>query len=81
MLLIGNNEYKQEKPLFAPANDVSDLAELFTLMDYKVVSLLNLTKEEMINAVDFFCDLLYEGVYGKHYSIQVLCLSPFDCKK
>lgn len=57
-LLIGNYDYKNETELKAPETDVSTLAQLFRHLDFKVVTLLNLTKTEMLSAVDYFSELL-----------------------
>ncbi|XP_013379500.1 mucosa-associated lymphoid tissue lymphoma translocation protein 1 homolog [Lingula anatina] len=67
VLLIGNHHYRCEKNLIAPPNDIRDLQNLFEEMNFKVVSLINLTKEQILNAVDEFCKLLFKGVYGVFY--------------
>lgn len=46
--------------------DVYELTNLLRQMDFKVVSLLDLTESEMRNAVDEFLLLLDRGVYGKN---------------
>ncbi|KAK6195279.1 hypothetical protein SNE40_000744 [Patella caerulea] len=66
-LLIGNYEYRCERRLNAPKADISNLSEIFSNLNFKVVSLLNLTLIEMKNAVDNFCELLGPGVYGVFY--------------
>ncbi|XP_022332295.2 mucosa-associated lymphoid tissue lymphoma translocation protein 1-like isoform X2 [Crassostrea virginica] len=66
-LLIGNYDYKNETELKAPETDVSTLAQLFRHLDFKVVTLLNLTKTEMLSAVDYFSELLGKGVYAVFY--------------
>ena len=66
-LLIGNYEYKNESVLKAPKADVLIMSEIFRSLDFKVVSLLNLTKTEMLSAVDEFSQLLGKGVYGVFY--------------
>jgi mucosa-associated lymphoid tissue lymphoma translocation protein 1 len=43
------------------------LAESFQALDFRVVSLLNLTKSEMENAVLHFIDLLGKNVYAVFY--------------
>lgn len=56
-----------ETQLKAPKNDVAKMAEAFRSLEFKVVSLLNLTKQEMIAALHEFCNLLGKGVYGVFY--------------
>ncbi|KAJ8304368.1 hypothetical protein KUTeg_017951 [Tegillarca granosa] len=66
-LLIGNFDYRNESILKAPRHDVLKLAEIFRSLNFKVVSLLNLSKDEMILAVQEFVNLLGRGVYGVFY--------------
>lgn len=65
-LLIGNMSYWNHPQLKAPMVDVYELTSLLRQLDFKVVSLLDLTESEMRNAVDEFLLLLDEGVYGKN---------------
>lgn len=65
-LLIGNMNYWNHPRLKAPMVDVYELTNLLRQMDFKVVSLLDLTESEMRNAVDEFLLLLDRGVYGKN---------------
>lgn len=44
--------------------DVYDLTNLLRQLNFKVVSLLDLTESEMRNAVEEFLSLLHKGVYG-----------------
>lgn len=64
-LLIGNMNYWEHPKLKAPLVDVYELTNLLRQLDFKVVSLLDLTEYEMRNAVDEFLLLLDKGVYGK----------------
>lgn len=72
-MLIGNYDYSGTDLLKAPKVDVQVLAELLRSMDFKVVTLLNLTLGEMGAAVEKFCSLLRSdgpgnsGVYGLFY--------------
>ncbi|XP_033750167.1 mucosa-associated lymphoid tissue lymphoma translocation protein 1-like [Pecten maximus] len=66
-LLIGNYDYMNETTLKAPSNDVAKMAEAFRSLEFKVVSLLNLTKQEMNAAIHEYCNLLGKGVYGVFY--------------
>ncbi|NWI49520.1 MALT1 protein, partial [Calyptomena viridis] len=66
-LLIGNMSYRNHPQLKAPMVDVYELTSLLRQLDFKVVSLLDLTESEMRNAVDEFLLLLDKGVYGLLY--------------
>lgn len=66
-LLIGNLSYQNHPKLKAPMVDVYDLTNLLRQLNFKVVSLLDLTESEMRNAVDEFLLLLHKGVYGLLY--------------
>lgn len=65
-LLMGNMSYFHHPKLKAPLVDVYELTNLLRQLDFKVVSLLDLTEPEMRNAVDEFLLLLDKGVYGKN---------------
>lgn len=66
-MLIGNSDYKSENTLKAPSQDVQVLAESLASLNFKVVSLLNLTKPEIENAVIEFCHLVDNNVYTLFY--------------
>ncbi|XP_049638023.1 mucosa-associated lymphoid tissue lymphoma translocation protein 1 isoform X1 [Suncus etruscus] len=66
-LLIGNMNYREHPKLKAPLVDVYELTNLLRQLDFKVVSLLDLTENEMCNAVNEFLLLLDKGVYGLLY--------------
>ncbi|CAN9512694.1 unnamed protein product [Ophioblennius macclurei] len=66
-LLIGNLSYQNHLQLKAPMVDVYELTNLLRQLNFKVVSLLDLTESEMRNAVDEFLLLLHKGVYGLLY--------------
>lgn len=66
-LLIGNLSYQNHPQLKAPMVDVYDLTNLLRQLNFKVVSLLDLTESEMRNAVHEFLLLLHKGVYGLLY--------------
>lgn len=57
--------YRHHPQLKAPMVDVYELTNLLRQLDFKVVSLLDLTESEMRNAVSEFLLLLDKGVYGK----------------
>ncbi|XP_061471446.1 mucosa-associated lymphoid tissue lymphoma translocation protein 1 isoform X4 [Rhineura floridana] len=66
-LLMGNMNYYNHPKLKAPLVDVYELTNLLRQLDFKVVSLLDLTEPEMRNAVNEFLLLLDKGVYGLLY--------------
>lgn len=66
-LLIGNLNYFNHPPLMAPIMDVHELANLLQQLGFRVVSLLDLTRDEMLAAIDKFIQLLDRGVYGLFY--------------
>ncbi|XP_033823983.1 mucosa-associated lymphoid tissue lymphoma translocation protein 1 isoform X2 [Periophthalmus magnuspinnatus] len=66
-LLIGNLNYAHLRPLTAPVVDVHELGLLLQQMDFRVLSLLDLTAQQMSSAVDNFIQLLDTGVYGLFY--------------
>uniref|UniRef100_A0A4W4HF00 MALT paracaspase 1 n=1 Tax=Electrophorus electricus TaxID=8005 RepID=A0A4W4HF00_ELEEL len=63
-VLVGMANHPQLK---APMVDVYDLTNLLRQLNFKVVSLLDLTESEMRNAVEEFLSLLHKGVYGLLY--------------
>ncbi|XP_074533873.1 mucosa-associated lymphoid tissue lymphoma translocation protein 1 [Halichoeres trimaculatus] len=66
-LLIGNLNYTNHPGLMAPIMDVHELANLLQQLGFRVVSLLDLTREEMLAAIEKFVQLLDRGVYGLFY--------------
>ncbi|KAM4734269.1 mucosa-associated lymphoid tissue lymphoma translocation protein 1 [Anableps anableps] len=66
-LLIGNLNYRYHHGLMAPVMDVHELANLLQQLGFRVVSLLDLTRQEMMVAIDKFIQLLDRGVYGLFY--------------
>ncbi|XP_072881082.1 mucosa-associated lymphoid tissue lymphoma translocation protein 1 isoform X3 [Hemitrygon akajei] len=66
-LLIGNMNYVNHPKLVATMMDVFELSNLLQQLDFRVVSLLDLTKEEMQSAVKQFLQLLDSGVYALFY--------------
>ena len=64
-LLIGNKEYHVKSlKLNTPEYDTQDLAGILRSADFKVVSLVNLTKKEMDDAVTYFTQLIGPNVYA-----------------
>ncbi|KAG2470897.1 S28A1 protein, partial [Polypterus senegalus] len=63
-LLIGNLNYSHHPNLIAPVMDVHELAHLLQELNFRVVSLLDLTKQEMTAAILQYQQLLSKGVYG-----------------
>ncbi|XP_035668198.1 mucosa-associated lymphoid tissue lymphoma translocation protein 1-like [Branchiostoma floridae] len=67
-LVIGNQYYRNQDNLEASINDAYTLSNILrNELDFKVVSLTNLDLQDMTNAVQAFCELLNEGVYGVFY--------------
>ncbi|XP_026860409.2 mucosa-associated lymphoid tissue lymphoma translocation protein 1 isoform X3 [Electrophorus electricus] len=66
-LLIGNLNYAHHPRLMAPTMDVHELSNLLQQLGFRVVSLLDLTLQEMEAAIDKFLQLLDRGVYAVFY--------------
>uniref|UniRef100_UPI00398E7968 mucosa-associated lymphoid tissue lymphoma translocation protein 1 n=1 Tax=Pristiophorus japonicus TaxID=55135 RepID=UPI00398E7968 len=66
-LLIGNMNYWNHPKLVATMMDVFELSNLLQQLNFRVVSLMDLTKEEMQSAVQQFLQLLDNGVYALFY--------------
>lgn len=71
-LLIGNLNYNHHPGLMAPTMDVHELANLLQQLGFRVVSLLDLTLQEMQAAIDKFLQLLDRGVYGESHVVGLL---------
>jgi len=56
----------------APTMDVHELANLLQQLGFRVVSLLDLTLQEMQAAIDKFLQLLDPGVYGESHAVGLL---------
>ena len=65
-LLIGNSNY-EGKPLRCSKNDVKALTQRLQQLNFKTISLVNLTFSQLINAVEYFCSLLNNGMYAIFY--------------
>ncbi|EDO37443.1 predicted protein [Nematostella vectensis] len=72
-LVIGNRDYinlpEDGSPLVHSCSDAQRLASVLrkNSMNFKVVSMVNLTRVEMDKAINLFLDLLGENVYGLLY--------------
>ncbi|XP_046859953.1 uncharacterized protein LOC124453229 isoform X2 [Xenia sp. Carnegie-2017] len=68
-LVIGNQDYAHHKlqGLFYPEKDAHDVTDALRRLQFKVISLVNLTLSEMRTAMLAFCCLLGRGVYGVVY--------------
>lgn len=66
-LLIGNLNYNHHPGLMAPTMDVHELANGLQQLGFRVVSLLDLTLQEMQAAIEKFLQLLDQGVYAVFY--------------
>ena len=65
-LLIGNCGYKG-KPLKCSKNDVKAVADKLRQLNFKTISLVDLTLSQMAKAIDYFCTLLDRGMYTVFY--------------
>ena len=65
-LLIGNSHY-QGQLLKCPHNNVKAMTENLMQLNFKTISLVDLTLNEMSRAVKYFCDHLGSGMYGLFY--------------
>ena len=82
-LVIGVSTYRTHGvPLPAVENDVVATVKAFEMLQFKVVSLLDLTLNEMKDAIKMFCDLLSPDVYGHcYFSISLAIISwPWSSK-
>uniref|UniRef100_A0A3P9NPM2 Mucosa-associated lymphoid tissue lymphoma translocation protein 1-like n=1 Tax=Poecilia reticulata TaxID=8081 RepID=A0A3P9NPM2_POERE len=91
-LLIGNLNYSCHPGLMAPVMDVHELGNLLQQLGFRVVSLLDLTRQEMMAAIDKFIQLLDRGVYlfyyaghgyehaGRNYLVAVDAPQPYQTK-
>ena len=72
-MIIGNQDYEHKRSpndeLVHPVDDAKTLASVLREMGYRVLCLVNLTRDEMLKAIDGFCELLRmaEGMYGLFY--------------
>ena len=65
-LLIGIRNY-EKYPLTCPHNDVKAMTEKLQDLNFKTISLVDVTLTEMSRAVDFYCNLLKKGMYAVFY--------------
>ena len=65
-LLIGNSTYEKH-PLSCSHHDVKKLTEKLHALNFKTISLVDLTLTEMSRAVDYFCSLLSKRMYAVFY--------------
>ena len=65
-LLIGNSSYKTQR-LKCPHNDVKAVTVTLQELGFKTISLVDLTLTQMTKAVEYFYELLDEGMYGLFY--------------
>ncbi|XP_024936370.1 mucosa-associated lymphoid tissue lymphoma translocation protein 1 isoform X2 [Cephus cinctus] len=66
-LLIANSDYTNFDPVKKAKNDAALIARLLEDIGFNVICLSNLTVNQMRNAINIFCKLLSEGVYGLFY--------------
>lgn len=96
-LLIGNKDYEHYEKLgklYHPTNDVRDIAGVLQSIGFKVISLVNLTLDEMRHALHLFAIMLDSGVYalfyfaghgfeaeGKSYLMPINATDEYNCSK
>ncbi|KAL6259158.1 hypothetical protein P5V15_009079 [Pogonomyrmex californicus] len=66
-LIIANDNYENQTRLETPKNDAANIGNLLKEIGFKVICLINLSLEQMRNAIKIFGDVLTEGVYGLFY--------------
>ncbi len=71
-LVMGNVNYKGLDLLPAVLNDVRSMSRVLKKLGFKVISLLDVSREEMNACIDHFCSLLVEGVYGECYVRNII---------
>ncbi|XP_073994040.1 mucosa-associated lymphoid tissue lymphoma translocation protein 1-like [Rhodnius prolixus] len=62
-LLIANEKYENYPHLSTPVNDVILLNEKLTQLKFRVITLMNLTRNEMINTINWFFQITPPGSY------------------
>ncbi|XP_023238490.1 mucosa-associated lymphoid tissue lymphoma translocation protein 1-like isoform X2 [Centruroides sculpturatus] len=66
-LLIGINKYEHFTNLNQATQDVCDLSKLLKTIGFKTFLFQNLTRKEIIEAVNLFCTFLRPGTYSLFY--------------
>lgn len=74
-LIIANDDYENHKCLETPKNDAAKIGNLLKEIGFKVICLVNLSLEQMKNAMKVFNQVLTEGVYGKF--LQICCAKKY----
>ena len=71
-LIVGNSVYQAQDimPLPTVCNDVKLMESKLAELGFKVISLVNLEKQEMEVAIKEFCLLLDQGIYGKQNTVR-----------
>lgn len=64
-LIIANDYYENHTCLETPKNDAAKIGNLLKEIGFKVICFVNLSLEQMKNAIKIFGGVLTEGVYGK----------------
>jgi len=78
-LVFGISTYRSHgPPLPAVEHDIQHTVHALEKMKFRVISLLDLTLQEMKDAIDHFCDLVAAGVYGSWNSLSYH--TPLSCK-
>lgn len=64
-LIIANDDYENHTCLETPKNDAAKIGNLLKEIGFKVICLVNMSLQQMMNAIRIFGEVLIEGVYGK----------------
>nr|XP_018902380.1 PREDICTED: mucosa-associated lymphoid tissue lymphoma translocation protein 1-like isoform X1 [Bemisia tabaci] len=68
-ILIANEKYDNLNRLYTPAYDASTLANILIRLNFQVLTLKNLTKDEMKVVLKKFCQLILPGSYVFFYYV------------
>lgn len=66
-MLIGNWKYSHE-PLTTPRNDIQDIQEKLMRLKFRVMVFTNLSKAEILGALQLFVKYIQKDDYGEKYS-------------
>ncbi|XP_076760534.1 mucosa-associated lymphoid tissue lymphoma translocation protein 1 [Xylocopa sonorina] len=66
-LIIANEDYEHHECLLTPKNDAAHIGNLLKEIGFDVICLINLTINQMKNAIELFSKFLTDGVYGLFY--------------
>ena len=86
-LVIGNSEYINVSRLNNPVNDANDISNILSRLQFKVVKIINATRDQMYSAINSFLKELDDNAVGLFYyaghGMQIdgkNYLIPIDCE-